>query len=467
MLPSILILPLLSTLVVAVPHPSPDNALHIPMTRRAVRARSNDPDAEIARWLAASKSLMDKYGIGGSSANVSRRQSSSSVDITNQGGDTSYFADVSIGTPPQTFGVVLDTGSSDLWLATTQCSNCPTGTPELNTASSSSIQSSTQSVSLRYGSGQASGTLAQDTVSFGSFTISNQVFVAVNSISDGLIDGSLAGIMGLAFNSIASSGATPFWQALLQNNQLSSPEMSFFITRLNGQVTSSTETDPGGVFTLGGTNSTYFQGDIDFQNFPSGTTTSFWLQTVTELTLGGTAINIGSASNNLAAIDTGTTLVGGPTAAVTAFWDAVDNSQSLGNQMPGFWAYPCSTSLKVAFSFGGKSWPLNPADLTLGQLSRTLCIGAIFDVTQGASVGSGNPEWIIGDTFLKNVYSVFRANPPSVGFAELSDAAGGSSGACSVSFYLSPTSLLRPAGNGHFGTVAERPASSTSCSGLE
>jgi len=35
-------------------------------------------------------------------------------------------------------------------------------------------------------------------------------------------------------------------------------------------------------------------------------------------------------------------------------------------------------------------------------------------------IGSSNrPGWIIGDTFLKNVYSVFRVNPASVVFAAL------------------------------------------------
>lgn len=39
---------------------------------------------------------------------------------------------------------------------------------------------------------------------------------------------------------------------------------------------------------------------------------------------------------------------------------------------------------------------------------------------------TGGPSWIVGDTFLKNVYSVFRYdNPRAVGFAELSDIAKG------------------------------------------
>lgn len=101
-------------------------------------------------------------------------------------------------------------------------------------------------------------------------------------------------------------------------------------------------------------------------------------------------------------------------------------------------------------AFGGQSWPISSADMNLGSVQGQQCLGGIFDLNLGSNVGSGggNPNWVVGDTFLvsdavhlfiynwisilfqKNVYSVFRANPAAVGFAQLSDTAGGSSGAC-------------------------------------
>ncbi|KAG5717259.1 hypothetical protein E4T56_gene19947, partial [Termitomyces sp. T112] len=64
-------------------------------------------------------------------------------------------------------------------------------------------------------------------------------------------------------------------------------------------------------------------------------------------------------------------------------------------------------------------WPISEADFRLSQLTQALCLGAFFELNTGASA----PSWIVGDTFLKNVYSVFRYDPPSVGFAELSSVA--------------------------------------------
>ena len=42
--------------------------------------------------------------------------------------------------------------------------------------------------------------------------------------------------------------------------------------------------------------------------------------------------------------------------------------------------------------------------------------------TDGENRPSGQPvDWIVGASFLKNVYSVFRYNPTAIGFAALAD----------------------------------------------
>jgi hypothetical protein len=80
----------------------------------------------------------------------------------------------------------------------------------------------------------------------------------------------------------------------------------------------------------------------------------------------------------------------------------------------------CSTTVNVAMSFGGQSWAISSDDFKLAQISNGECLGAIFVYSTGSGgSNSGSPAWIVGDTFLKNVYSVFRANPASVGFAAI------------------------------------------------
>jgi len=411
--------------VAAVP-PRRDEPLHIPLIRRRSNVRSEDADLD--RYAAAASNLREKYGIGSSSP--SRRGQTTDIGITNQGTDTSYFAQVEVGTPAQKFNLVLDTGSSDLWFATSGCAGCSTSTPVLDPVKSTTLQLGTQRVPLSYGSGNAEGVLARDTVTMGPFTVNPQSFVAVEQVSSGLIDGELSGIMGLAFQGIANSLALPFWQALVNSKQLTNPEFSFFITRFVNAHNAKTE-EPGGVLTFGGTNSTLYQGDIDFQPFTiPANGGSFWLQTVSGANVNGNSVNIGTGSANTAAIDTGTTLIGAPTEAVNAIWGAVNGAVPLTGNMTGYYSFPCSSKPSIALSFGGPAWPISAADLNLGNVNENNCLGAIFDITQGSDVkaNSGTPQWIVGDTFLKNVYSVFRSNPPAVGFAQLSNAAGGSSG---------------------------------------
>ena len=74
----------------------------------------------------------------------------------------------------------------------------------------------------------------------------------------------------------------------------------------------------------------------------------------------------------------------------------------------------------MKFGSSSISWPISNADFNLMQASSTQCVGAFFSLD---TTGTSAPPWIVGDTFLKNVYSVFRASPGAVGFAELSGAA--------------------------------------------
>ncbi|KAH9961535.1 aspartic peptidase domain-containing protein [Russula dissimulans] len=422
MLPSIILaLPLLVLSSVAAVPPVRRDPIHVPFLRRSVRH-----DGDLSRYAAAADHTRKKFGYSISSP--SRRASSADVGLTNQGQDTSYFTQVSVGTPPQTFGLVLDTGSSDLWFATTGCVGCQ-GT-QLLSPTSNTLKLTTTNIDMSYGSGDASGTVASDTVSMGPYTVNPQTFVAVNKVSQGLIDGQLSGIMGLAFQGIAVDQAVPFWQALINQNQLTSPQFCFAFTRFLNDA-SATNEEPGGVMTLGGTNTTLFQGSIDFQTFTDPVKGgSFWWQTISGVTVNGNTISLKSSGS--AAIDTGTTLIGGPTEDVNAFWAAVPGATSAGSSNPGMFVFPCSTKLSVTFSFGGPSWPINPTDVNLGAIDTAgkMCLGAIFDLGTGSNIQPGpqsaNPEWVVGDTFLKNVYSCYRSNPPAVGFAQLSASAGSS-----------------------------------------
>ena len=81
-------------------------ALTVPLVRRAP-SRPNSAE----RYQAMASSLRNKYSAKGSSG-AQKRQGSSSVALEDLSLDSSYSAQLQIGTPPQTFSVIMDTGSS-------------------------------------------------------------------------------------------------------------------------------------------------------------------------------------------------------------------------------------------------------------------------------------------------------------------------------------------------------------------
>ncbi|TCD62856.1 hypothetical protein EIP91_006337 [Steccherinum ochraceum] len=122
-----------------------------------------------------------------------------------------------------------------------------------------------------------------------------------------------------------------------------------------------------------------------------------------------------------AAIDTGTTGIGGPADVLDDLYAAVPGATAGSGQFQGFYIYPCSTDVTVSMRFGSSqnNWTISSADFKFQQIDNTNCVGALFQIAGGQNT----PAWIVGDTFLKNVYSVYRSSPGSVGFANLSSTA--------------------------------------------
>lgn len=86
-----------------------------------------------------------------------------------------YSAKLEVGTPAQTFELQLDTGSSDMYLYSSACANCPGG-PKFDYTKSSTYHAGDPSDELQYGIGYAKGIWANDTVSIAGATVFDQTF---------------------------------------------------------------------------------------------------------------------------------------------------------------------------------------------------------------------------------------------------------------------------------------------------
>ncbi|NXE27322.1 PEPC protein, partial [Ardeotis kori] len=146
---------------------------------------------------------------------------------------SSYFGEISIGTPPQNFLVLFDTGSSNLWVPSSYCQTAAC----LNHAKFQPNESSTfiyngQSFTLSYGSGALTVVLGYDTLTIQSITVTNQEFgLSENEPTQPFYYADFDGILGMGYPSLAAGGTPTALQGMLQQNQLTQPIFSFYFSR--------------------------------------------------------------------------------------------------------------------------------------------------------------------------------------------------------------------------------------------
>lgn len=213
--------PLLPIPSFAAPSPAPPQPISISLHKRT------PPTRPIPWFQNQARRLQDKYGANPSST---RRRAVGINELVNQNTDSSYYGSLAVGTPPVSFNVILDTGSSDLWLADAACTACGP-VPVFETATSSTFKNLTKDFGITYGSGQAAGFLAQDTVQMAGFLVEKQTFAICDDVSQGLLANPVSGLLGLGFSTLATSGAVPLWEALSNSGAFTDNVFSFYLTR--------------------------------------------------------------------------------------------------------------------------------------------------------------------------------------------------------------------------------------------
>ncbi|KAL9713804.1 hypothetical protein Ac2012v2_003415 [Leucoagaricus gongylophorus] len=99
---------------------TPNAKRSIPLIRRTPTPKSKE---EWGEWAYQQRQGLSQKYKGGSSNKTNadsgmkkEKRSTGTNLIVNQGGDSSYYGTVAIGTPPTSFNVILDTGSSYVYL---------------------------------------------------------------------------------------------------------------------------------------------------------------------------------------------------------------------------------------------------------------------------------------------------------------------------------------------------------------
>lgn len=242
-----------------------------------------------------------------------------------------YFGEVAIGTPPQSFKVVFDTGSSNLWVPSTKCSffDLPCHFhSRYDSSKSSTYAANGTKFSIQYGSGSLTGFISQDDVLIGGMTVKNQGFAEATA-EPGLtfLVARFDGIMGLAFESISVDGVPPVWYNLLAQGLVDQPVFGVWLNR-NVNDTN------GGELTLGGTDTAHYTGAIQYVPLSDQ---DYWRFKLDDIQVSGKSTGFCTSASPCKAIaDTGTSLLAGPTKAVTAINQLINATGVLSQECETF-----------------------------------------------------------------------------------------------------------------------------------
>ncbi|KAK4284339.1 hypothetical protein QN277_001186 [Acacia crassicarpa] len=283
--------------------------------------------------------------------------------------DAQYYGDIAIGTPPQKFSVLFDTGSSNSWVPSDKCS---TSIACYVHAKYSSSQSTTfrpngTSASIRYGSGAISGFFSYDNVQVGDLVVKNHEFIeATSEPGFTFVAAKFDGLVGLGFQEISVGNVLPLWYNMLGQGLIKEPVFSFWLNRKPSD-------ESGGEIVFGGVDPAHFNGE---HTYVPVTRKGYWQFDMGDVLVAGKPMGV--CTNGCAAIaDSGTSLIAGPTDAIDAINEAIGGS---GNKV-------ASQECKTVVNHHGPTI----LDLLLAKAQpKKICsqIGlCAFDGTRGVSMG--------------------------------------------------------------------------------
>ncbi|KAG6334244.1 hypothetical protein ID866_4850, partial [Astraeus odoratus] len=350
---------------------------------------------------------------------------------------TSYFAiaytlPVQVGTAQQNFSLQVDTGSSDLWVASKACSSSSCSSTGGRLYDPSSSTPTGQTFDIEYVQGSVDGPIVWDTVQIGGYIISNQALAAATSVNNEPLSYDFDGILGLALplNSViqqkipAQTGNIPDGAPISSNlfsisPSTDAPSQPFFSLSLArpgssqvpsllgiGRHPSSIVSDPT---------------KIRYSQIVSDSVGElYWKTSIRAITVyvNGQAkpVTLQSLSHALyptAVLDSGMPVIMTTSEIANGIYGALGISPASDGQ----YYVPCTTPINMTVTLDGQpELPIHPLDLTAepsNQSGAQYCIGLIQSADSQLQSNSAIGDMVLGVPFMRNVYTVMAYENPS------------------------------------------------------
>lgn len=334
---------------------------------------------------------------------------SNTAGVYQDGTDYSYFIKAEIGSEATPMYMLIDTGASTTWVMSSDCKSDPcTRHNTYGSEDSKTLTDSGKSFSVEYGSGEVSGHYVDDTMNVAGLSVQYE-FGLANVTSSQFASFPFEGILGLARNS------GNFNDALKKAKVI---DANIFAVSLSRAADGTND----GEISFGALDPSKYTGDI---TYTSTTDDTSWSIIMDDVTVGGKS---SGNSGKTAYIDTGTTYAFGPPDDVAAVYKLIPDSKSDDGVT---YTFPCDTTAQLGYTFSGKSFTVSAKDFIGASGDDNMCTGNLFgmEVVEGA--------WLLGDMFLKNVYSVFDIDGKRIGFASRPTSTGTTTALASSSTVVS------------------------------
>ncbi|XP_072722066.1 pepsin A-like [Ciconia boyciana] len=312
--------------------------------------------------------------------------------------DNEYYGTISIGTPGQDFTVIFDTGSSNLWVPSVYCSSpACSNHNRFNPADSSTFIGTNDTLEITYGTGSMTGVLGYDIVTVADINVIDQIFgLSETEPGDFFYYTPFDGILGLAFPSISSAGATPVFDNMMMEHLVDRDLFSVYLSK----------NEQSGSFVLFGAIDPYYT--INGISWIPLSAETYWQITMDSVSVSGE--HVACSLGCQAIVDTGTSLLAVPNRALSAILNALG-----ANSNGEISCKDVSTLPDVVFHINGKAFPVPPSAYVIDM--DGYCILGF----EGMDVPTESGEiWILGDVFIREYYVIFNRAKNMVGLSRLS-----------------------------------------------
>ncbi|XP_063783558.1 cathepsin E-B-like isoform X2 [Pseudophryne corroboree] len=321
-------------------------------------------------------------------------------------GKAQYYGLISIGTPPQNFSVVFDTGSSNFWIPSSFCfSEACRVHEKYKSFLSTSYKHVGKTFSIHYGTGQLVGVTGKDTLQISNITISEQDFgQSVMEPGRTFVLAQFDGVLGLGYPSLAVGNAVPVFDQIMNQNLVDKPIFSFHLNKDD-------DFQYGGELILGGIDESLYKGPIHWIPL---TEKGYWQIRLDNVKVNGKIAFCPDGCE--AIIDSGTSLITGPSA------DIKQLQTLIGSTALSFGEYTVdckqtSSLPSVTFTISQRDYTITPAQYLLKEHigNSPVCLSGFQPMDLSAK---SKKLWILGDIFMSKFYSVFDRAHDRVGLAK-------------------------------------------------